>query len=70
PWRALVSGDTVHFYYKPKSQASVLDTAIGMCHFYLTEEYLGRKGSFFKAESTPMPPEDWKYLYSFTESGK
>ena len=70
PWRALVSGDTVHFYYKPKSQASVLDTAIGMCHFYLTEEYLGRKGRFFKAESTPTPPEDWKYLYSFTESGK
>ena len=50
PWRALVSGDTVHFYYKPKSQASVLDTAIGMCHFYLAEEYLGGKGRCFKAE--------------------
>lgn len=67
PWRALVDDDTVHFYYKPKSPASVLDTAIGMSHFWLTEKYLGRKGSFFQAESTPTPPEDWKYLYSFKE---
>lgn len=67
PWRALVDGNTVHFYYKPKSPASVLDCGIGMCHFYLTEEYLGRKGGFFKASSAPTPPEDWKYLYSFKE---
>ncbi|MBD5371230.1 MAG: hypothetical protein HDR80_08830 [Bacteroides sp.] len=68
PWRALVADDrTVHFYYKPKSPASVLDTGIGMCHFYLTEDYLGRKGSFYKAEDAPAAPEDWKYLYSFKE---
>lgn len=68
PWRALVAGDTVHFYYKPKSAASVLDCGIGLCHFYLTEEYLGRKGTFKKDASHPQPPQDWKYLYSFTES--
>ena len=67
PWRVLVEGKTVHFYYKPKSEVSVLDCGIGMSHFYLTEEFLGRKGSFFKAESDPTPPEDWKYLYSFSE---
>lgn len=67
PWRALVAGDTVHFYYKPKSPASVLDCGIGMCHFYLTEEYLGRKGGFFKADSAPQAPDNWKYLYSFKE---
>lgn len=67
PWRVLVDGDTVHFYYKPKSPASVLDCGIGMCHFYLTEKYLDRKGSFFKADSVPTPPEDWKYIYSFKE---
>lgn len=67
PWRALVADDTVHFYYKPKSLVSVLDCGIGMCHFYLTEQYLDRKGCFFKTDSIPTPPEDWKYLYSFKE---
>lgn len=67
PWRALVDGDIVHFYYKYRNQISILDCGIGMCHFYLTEEYLGRKGSFFKAESVATPPEDWRYIYSFRE---
>lgn len=67
PWRALVSGDTVHFYYKPKSEASVLDTGIGMCHFYLAEEYLGRSGDFIKEEPALTAPDNWKYLYSFKE---
>lgn len=65
PWRALVVDDTVHFYYKPKSEASVLDCGIGMCHFYETEKYKSHKGEFFKATDTPLPPEDWKYLYSY-----
>lgn len=67
PWRALVDGDTVHFYCKPKGQVSVLDCGIGICHFYLTEEYLRRKGSFFKADCAPTPPDAWKYLCSFKE---
>lgn len=66
PWRALVDGDTVHFYYKPKSEASVLDCGIGICHFYETEKFHGNNGSFFKADSVPAPPEDWKYLVSYT----
>lgn len=70
PWRALVDGSTVHFYYKPKSLASVLDCGIGMCHFYLTEKYLGRKGDFFKAESSPTPHAGLKYLYSFKETSE
>ncbi len=68
PWRALVSEKTVHFYYKPKSPLSVLDCGIGLCHFYLTEQYLGRTGEFFRCETAPTPPEDWKYLYSFEEN--
>lgn len=67
PWRVLVDGDTVHFYYKPKSPVSVLDCGIGMCHFYLTEKYLNRTGNFFKADEVPTPPEDLKYLYSYRE---
>lgn len=67
PWRALVCDHVVHFYYVPKSPASVLDTGIGMCHFYLAEEQLGRKGAFFKADPAPGVNEDWKYIYSFKE---
>lgn len=70
PWRAEVDGDTVHFYYKPKSSVSILDCGIGLCHFYLTENFLGRTGEFYKATDVPTPPEDWKYLYSFKESDK
>lgn len=65
PWRALVDGDSVHFYYKPKSEASVLDCGIGICHFYLTEQFHGREGSFVKESGVPTPPEDWKYLISY-----
>ncbi len=65
PWRALVAGDTVHFYYKPKSDASVLDCGIGMCHFYEAEKYRSHDGKFFKATEIPVSHESWKYLYSY-----
>ncbi|MDE6715061.1 MAG: nitroreductase family protein, partial [Muribaculaceae bacterium] len=65
PWRALVDGDTVHFYYKPKSPASVLDTGIGICHFHETEKFYGHDGEFTKINGMPVPPEDWKYLVSY-----
>ncbi len=65
PWRALVSGNTVHFYYVPKSPASILDTAIGMCHFYETEKFHGRKGQFVKRTDAPSAPDNWIYLRSY-----
>ncbi|MDE6304316.1 MAG: hypothetical protein K2M01_05765 [Paramuribaculum sp.] len=65
PWRALVDGDTVHFYYKPKSPASVLDCGIGICHFHETEKFYAHKGEFSKIGTAPVPPEDWKYLVSY-----
>lgn len=65
PWRALVQGATVHFYYKPKSPASVLDTGIGICHFHETEKFYGHDGSFAKQDGAPVPPDDWKYLVSY-----
>lgn len=65
PWRVLVDGDIVHFYYKPKSKLSVLDCGIGLCHFYVTEAYNGNAGTFHKYENTPAAPENWKYLYSY-----
>lgn len=65
PWRALVVGDTVHFYYVPKSQLSVLDCGIGLCHFYEAERFNSRKGEFFKSENAPTAPKNWKYLVSY-----
>ncbi|MDE6308936.1 MAG: hypothetical protein K2L81_01940 [Muribaculaceae bacterium] len=66
PWRALVDGDTVHFYYKPKSQASVLDMGIGLCHFHATERHRGVDGNFTKTDGAPLPPNNWIYLISYT----
>lgn len=65
PWRAFVSGNLVHFYYKPKSSVSVLDCGIGMCHFYEAEKYQSQAGEFFKSSDFPQPPENWKYIYSY-----
>ena len=65
PWRALVDGDSVHFYYKPKSPAAVLDLGIGICHFHETEKFHGRDGRFTKVDA-PAPPENWKYLVTYT----
>jgi len=46
PWRALVVGDTVHFYYTPKSNLSLIDCGIGLCHFYEDERFHGHAGRF------------------------
>lgn len=67
PWRALAADGMVHFYYKPKSACSVLDCGIGLCHFSLAEEYLGRSGTFLKSPEAPAPANDWKYLLSYRE---
>lgn len=68
PWRALVDGETVHFYYKPKSPASVLDTGIGICHFHETEKFYDHEGEFSKISGAPVPPDDWKYLVSYNRT--
>ncbi|MCM1519222.1 MAG: nitroreductase family protein [Lachnoclostridium sp.] len=65
PWRALVDGDRVHFYYLPKSRYALIDCGIGLCHFHLTEKHLGREGRFY-TEGTPPPAADGMiYLMSY-----
>lgn len=66
PWRALVNGDKVLFYYRPKSPVAVVDMGIGLCHFYETELFNGFKGRFEKESDCPAAPENWKYLISYT----
>lgn len=68
PWRALVTDDTVHFYYKPASHLSVLDCGIGLCHFHETERFHGREGRFHHYDQPPLPPSNWKYLTSYTSA--
>lgn len=65
PWRALVDGNTVHFYYIPKSKLSVLDCGIGLCHFSEVEKFQGFKGEFFVAENPPQSAQGWRYLRSY-----
>lgn len=66
PWRALVKGNSVLFYYKPKYPVTIIDCGIGICHFYETEKYYGFDGNFEKEGLPPASPEDWKYLISYT----
>ena len=65
PWRVLVSGNRVMFYYKPKYPITVIDCGIGICHFYETEKFNGFVGKFEKESQAPLPPENWKYLISY-----
>ena len=65
PWRVLVEGNKVMFYYKPKSHLAILDTGIGICHFNETEKFNGFKGKYLKEDNFPQAPEDWKYLISY-----
>lgn len=68
PWRALVCGDTVHFYYVPKSPASVLDCGIGLCHFFETEKFNHKSGTFEEVSNAPAAPDNWVYLVSYKEA--
>lgn len=71
PWRALViNNSTVHFYYVDKSEASVLDTGIGLSHFYLTEQHSHNNGHFYTDQQPPAGFKDWNYLVSYTISEK
>lgn len=65
PWRALVEGDRVHFFCKPKSKLSLIDCGIGLCHFYETEKFRGREGSFVREKNYPIPQQDWRYIMSY-----
>lgn len=70
PWRVLVNGNKVMFYYKPKSPIAILDTGIGICHFFETQRYNGFNGNFVKETNTPVAPENWKYLISYISADK
>lgn len=53
PWRALVRGNEVWFYYEAKTEASTLDLGIGLCHFDLTLKEEGFEGEWTKSVDAP-----------------
>lgn len=65
PWRAVVEGDTVHFYYVDKSKLAMIDCGIGLCHFHLTEQYRQSDGRFEECAQHPAAPKGVKYLISY-----
>ncbi|MDO4320490.1 MAG: nitroreductase family protein [Bacteroidales bacterium] len=65
PWRALVTGNRVDFYFRYNNPASVLDCGIGLCHFWETENFYDRKGSFTPETDAPVALDNWQYLVSY-----
>ena len=75
PWRAVVIGDTVHFYEEKSMKDSQLgdiqkvDVGIALAHFDLTMQEAGHKGRFVEADPAIALPEKVQYIISF-ERGK
>ena len=53
PWRALVRGNEVWFYYVLRTEVSLLDLGIGICHFDLTLKQDGYGGCWEKSVNAP-----------------
>lgn len=67
PWRALVRGNQVDFYYKPGSY-SLIDMGIGLCHFDIGCHEYDITGAF-AVNDMPVPaPEDYEYLISYIQA--
>ncbi|MFN2937426.1 nitroreductase family protein [Lachnospiraceae bacterium YH-ros2226] len=75
PWRAVVIGDTVHFYEdksmkdSPIGDIQKVDVGIALAHFDLTIQEEGHKGRFVEADPGITLPENVHYIISF-ERGK
>lgn len=55
PWRAIVIGNTVHFY-GVRSNFSDIDMGIGLCHFAIYEYAVERFGAFYIDDNHPDAP--------------
>lgn len=71
PWRAVVDGNTVHFYeYKtlkgsPLGDIQKFDIGIALAHLDLTERENGHKGKFFACKPQLAAPENTHYIISY-----
>ena len=71
PWRAVVTGDTVHFYEEKSMKDSSLgdiqkvDVGIALAHFDLTMQEEGHNGRFVEADPGIGLPENVQYIISY-----
>lgn len=71
PWRAAVSGDTVHFYeYRtigdnPLGDIQKVDVGIALAHFDAVMEEEGKKGEFFFEDPKIKTPKNCVYIVSY-----
>lgn len=71
PWRAVVSGDTVHFYEEktlkdsPLGDVQKVDMGIALAHFDLTMQEDGHQGHFIEADPGLKLPADVHYIISY-----
>lgn len=64
PWRAIVTGDTVHFYSTSSKYLSMIDCGIGLCHFFLSEKESSQAGGFCNDASHPAA-DSLEYIISW-----
>ena len=71
PWRAVVAGDTVHFFEEQSIKESPLgdiqkvDVGIALAHFDLTMEEEGYDGHFFEGAPGIALPDHVQYIISY-----
>ena len=71
PWRAVVIGNTVHFYeYKtikdsPLGDIQKVDIGIALAHLDLTEKENGHSGTYTARDPKIALPENTQYIISY-----
>ena len=71
PWRAVVDGDSVHFYEaktmkdSPLGDIQKVDVGIALAHFDMTLEEEGVKGSYSFSDPGIAAPENTHYIVTF-----
>ena len=74
PWRAVVCGNTVHFYEAQSMKESPLgdiqkvDVGIFLCHFDLTMQENGHEGRFFDSDPGLAVPANVHYIISYEKT--
>lgn len=77
PWRAVVAGDTVHFYECKSLRHSLeatgdiqkVDVGIALCHFEIATAEQGISGSFFENDPHLGVPDGFEYIVSYRQDG-
>ena len=71
PWRAVVDGDSVHFYEaksmkdSPLGDIQKVDVGIALAHFDMTLEEEGVKGTYSFSDPGIPTPENTHYIVTF-----